>query len=135
MATKDKSKIVVRMENNPEYRHGTGDRLEPIIYIWNLCKSDISVLKCACFLNICLGWTSVFSHAAFSFKTSLMLFFVIQQICQKGMNCWQFSTNYSLFSSLNAELETLHKIWISRNFSAEVNVLKGQQGVFWKNII
>ena len=55
-------------------------------------------------LNHC---ASVFSHIAFSFKTSLMLFFVIQHIyCQKWMICWRFSTNQSIYS-LNAELEIL----------------------------
>ena len=45
----------------------------------NLCKSDFGVLESAYFLNICLGSNSVFSHATFSLKTSLMLLFVIQE--------------------------------------------------------
>lgn len=74
----------------------------------NLCNLDFGMLESAYFLNTCLGPTSVFSHATFSFKTSLMPLFVILQIyCQMWMTRWHFSTNYNLFSPLNAELEVL----------------------------
>lgn len=79
------------------------------------------------FLTFTLDVPVFSARLASSFKTSLILFFIIQHsYCQKWMTGWRFSTSSNLSSSLNAELETLctQKIWISRNYLKWLMCLK-----------